>query len=210
MKLWQIQKGSILHSMLLGAVSFNSNAYRPEFTSDNNPLMRRFSGNKMNFCEAVRHLVLWSPLYVLSHLLIVGIPLFAIVGYPMTYGTTASFMYYLVGAIVITVLVAMLFVFGLVTSGAQYLNEKARAKRIKNIEKALDAGEDITPEAKTNYMDHAGKVLVSVFGFIGKCLMLFGLVPAIGKLIAMLYTMYKENFCPIITIVDEQTEEGEA
>lgn len=210
MKLWHVQKGSTLHSMLLGAVSFNSNAYKPEFADNKNPLMKRFSGNMMNFCEAVRHLVLWSPLYIFTHLLIIGLPLFAVIGYPMTFGTTASFVYYMIGAIAITTLVGVMFIFGLITSGANFLKEKARAQRMENFEKSLEACGSITPETKTSYMDIAGKILIRVFGFIGNCLMLFGLIPAIGKLIVMIYTMYKENFCPIITIVDEETTEGDA
>jgi len=217
MKLWEIKKGSMMHNILLGAVTFNSHAYeskiRHEFSPDGeygeyieykmNPLLGRFSGNKMNFCEVCRHLV-WAVLYALVPILLIAIPLTAVFIYPAATGHMGTYMYYLYATIIVLFVIGGLWLF---SAGSDMISHQRLKKRHGRIEPDF---RDKSETTDSKFMDIMATGFLRVVKFVGWVLSLFGLIPVIASFVAMVYTMFKDNFCPIVTIVsDDDAVEGQ-
>jgi hypothetical protein len=207
MKLWQVKRGTALHGLLQGAVNLNATAFEPTYFDDGkySPLLRRFRGNMMNFCEVSRHVILWTPLYLLVHVLMIAMPLTAIFVYPvMRFGVTPIMWYFIVAAGVAAVIIALMF---LVRTTEKITDARRAAKEEKRA--AEQHAEPVVKKENKFFKWLVNFMVNGVFKFIGRTLLLFGLIPAIFKFIAMLYTMFKDNFCPMVEIVDDETETTE-
>ncbi len=207
----RIQKNSLLYRILEGAIGVNSETWAYQHTA---PRIR-FHKGRTNLCEACRHVFLWFPLNVLAHLYVVLLPFYAVFIHPYQIGWEGYLVHIAILVVVALIAVVLFSISGLnfFANKAIRLYENSRSTTLASVAEDQLQHQEVNEKKSTaffeNFFTIAGKVIVWLIRAVWNTILLFGLIPALGSLIANLYKALKDNFCPFIEIEDDaQTNEG--